>query len=391
MSDVVSGDRDLRWLGQRLKLRSKHLASQWLERLEQLLTVDRDQVFPSHQLLDHIPELIERIATYVEDPRSEEIAASAAVMRKAAELGQLRYQQHASVHQLLREYQFLAQLLEDFVLEEVVSSPSVDAIVVVEAMRRVGEAIRVLQQQTVDTFVGEYTQTIERQTEQLRKFSRLVSHEIRQPLAVLQVIAKALPVRAGDVDAARMMDIFNRNVARLTDVTGKLERLARLTRAVDLSPSEQEVDLTALASGVARQLADMAAARDVRVVVRPDLPVLHLDPARTELVFINLVANGIKYSDPEKPDRYVEIYAAEGESPSVIVRDNGIGIPAARLQHIFREFVRAHAQRHDEVSARGLGLGLSIVRECMDAANGAVRVESVEGKGTTFKLTWPPR
>jgi signal transduction histidine kinase len=258
-------------------------------------------------------------------------------------------------------------------------------------MRRVAGAIRVLQQQTVDTFVGEYTDTIERQTEQLRKFSRLVSHEIRQPLAVLQVIAKTLPVRDGDTDAARMMDMFNRNVVRLTDVTGKLERLARMTRAIDLSPSEQDVDLSLLVSAVADQLADMATARGVQVTVQPGLPVLRLDPARTELVFINLIANGITYSDPQKRDRFVDIYAADDESPSVIVRDNGIGIPAARLQHIFREFVRAHAQRHDEVSARGLGLGLSIVRECMDAANGSVRVESVEGKGTTFKLTWPLR
>ena len=391
MSEALSNERDTRWLGQRLKLHSSELATRWLERLEQLLTVDRGDVFPSHQLLDHIPELIERVATYVEDPRSEQIAASANVTQKAVELGQLRYRQHATVHQLLREYQFLGDVIEDFVLQEVTASQQLDAVSVVQAMRRVAEAIRVLQQQTIDTFVAEYTQTIERQTEQLRKFSRLVSHEIRQPLAVLQVIAKALPVRAGDVEAARMMDIFNRSVSRLTDVTGKLERLARITRAVDLSPSEQDVDLSALAAGVARQLADMAAARNVRVIVRPNLPMLHLDPARAELVFINLIANSIKYSDPEKPDRFVEIYGADGESPSVIVRDNGIGIPAARLQHIFREFVRAHAQRHDEAGRGGLGLGLSIVRECMDAANGRVRVESIEGKGTTFKLTWPPR
>jgi signal transduction histidine kinase len=61
----------------------------------------------------------------------------------------------------------------------------------------------------------------------------------------------------------------------------------------------------------------------------------------------------------------------------------------AHLQTIFREFVRAHAQRPDEVRAWGLGLGLSIVRECMDHANGSVRVDSIEGRGTTFKLTWP--
>jgi signal transduction histidine kinase len=217
-----------------------------------------------------------------------------------------------------------------------------------------------------------------------------VSHEIRQPLAVLQVVAKALPVSDGDVDAARMLDIFNRNVTRLAEVTGKLERLARITRATDVSPGEQVVNLTALVTSVAQQLADMAAARDVRVIVRPNLPTVRVDPARAELVFINLIANGVKFSDAGKPERYIDIYDGEGDEPSVIVRDNGVGIPAGRLQDIFREFVRAHAQRNDD-PPYGLGLGLSIVRECMDASNGSVRVESREGKGTTFKLTWPPR
>jgi hypothetical protein len=63
--DVVSNDRDTRWIGQRIKLQSKELSSRWLERLDQLLVVDRRLVFPSHQLLDHIPELIQRIASYV--------------------------------------------------------------------------------------------------------------------------------------------------------------------------------------------------------------------------------------------------------------------------------------------------------------------------------------
>ena len=389
MADGVMNQPTIQRLAQRLRDERVALAQQWLERLQLLLSVSRLEVFPSHQLLDHIPALIAEIADHIEAPAAADIATNDTVRANAAALGELRHVQHASVHQLLREFQALAELLDDFIEREVAHLGEPDPSAVVQAMRRVGDSVRVMQQHTIDTFVANYTHTLERQTTQLRSFSRLVSHEIRQPLAVLQVIAKALPVKTGDVESARMMDIFDRSVVRLAEVTGKLERLARITRATDMSPNERSVDLTEIAQAAAAQLAHAAADKGVVVHISRDLPVLRLDPARAELIFVNLIANAIKFSDADKPHRYVDIYAGGGDEPSVIVRDNGVGMPPARLQTIFREFVRAHGQREDETRGWGLGLGLSIVRECMDHANGWVRVDSLEGRGATFKLTWP--
>jgi signal transduction histidine kinase len=381
------------WLASRLKDASEAIARRWLDQLSELLIVEAQEVFPSHELLDHIPELIDHVADYLRSPDKHQIAADTIVMRKAAELGELRYDQRASVHQLLREYQMLADLLETFVADEVRhADPPLDAAAVIEATRRVTQSVRVLQQQTVDTFVGKYTDTIERQTAQLRSFSRLVSHEIRQPLGVLQVVAKMMPTPDGDLESVRMVDILDRNVARLAEVMAKLERLAHLTRTTDVMPSEQRVDLSALIADVALQLGDMADAREVQIRVQENLPELVLDVARAELVFVNLIANAIKYSDPSKAKRVVEITHLQGAiQPTVLVRDNGIGIPRDKLQNIFREFVRAHAQRDEELGAHGLGIGLAIVRECMDAMGGTVRVQSRDEEGTTFTLTWPFR
>lgn len=367
------------------------LAARWLERLDALLTVDKSEVFPSHTLLDHIPQIIAEIAEYLRAPEHQEIAANTGVMLKASELGALRYSQRASVHQLLREYQVLGDVLDDFIEREVEQAGTfIEPLAVFRAARRVHQAVRVLEQQTVDTFVIKYTGTIERQTLQLRDFSRLVSHEIRQPLGVLQVVAKLLRPMGDDDNGARLVQTLERNVIRLGDVTGKLERLARLNPATDDSAGEQRVDLVALVRDVVDQLGDMADARDVRVRVSDALPAVTVDPSRAELVFVNLIANAIKYCDPGKPERVVDVVDVSSEDDvAIVVRDNGLGIPAGRLDGIFDEFVRAHAERDRELGAQGLGLGLAIVRECMAATSGSVSVKSAEGQGTVFTISWP--
>ena len=134
----------------------------------------------------------------------------------------------------------------------------------------------------------------------------------------------------------------------------------------------------------------MAEARGVAFDIGPRLPTFAADAGRVELVVMNLLANAIKYSDPSKPARAVRVEADWSSThPRVLIRDNGIGIPKSKLDLIFEQFVRVHAHLDDELGAQGMGLGLSIVRESMEAMGGIVSVESVEGEGTTFVLEWP--
>lgn len=377
-------------LSSRLTAEHQTLARAWLDRLDALLQVERQHVFPSPQLLDHVPELLREIAAYLRAPADEEIAANTRVMAKAAELGVLRFDQRASVHQLLREYQMLAEVLETFFAREVaVLGDEAHPTAVVLAASRAQQAVRELQRRTVDAFIARYAATIERQHEQLAGFGRLVSHEIRQPLGVLQVLSRLLGAESDDQERRRLLDALERNVTRLGDVTGKLERLARLTRRTQVAPNDQAVDLGAMARDLADQLADMADLRGVRFEIADGLPTVSADAGRVELALVNLLANAVKYSDPAKPDRVVRVEAADGPAPALRVADNGIGIPRQRLSVIFEQFVRVHAHLDDELGAQGLGLGLSIVRECMDAMGGTVSVTSRDGEGTAFLLTWP--
>lgn len=379
------------FLSSRLEQEHRRLALLWLERLDALLRVERTEVFPSHQLLDHIPALVLEIAQHLRTADREPIAANTAVMAKAAELGLLRFDQRASVHQLLREYQIFAEILEDFCADEIARlGARADGAVALRAMSRASQAVRVLQQKTVDAFITRYMETIENKTEQLRSFSRLISHEIRQPLGVLQVLARVITIPEGDGETAGLVQSLERNVVRLAEVADKLERLTRLTRRPEGLPHEDVIDFNRLAADVADQLQTMADARGVTIEIADSLPSIVTDAGRAELVLVNLVANAIKYSDPAKSVRRVTV---DGEmTPTAVrlrIRDNGLGLPESKLRAIFDQFVRVHTQLDDELGVRGMGLGLSIVREAMEAMQGTISVESVEGDGTTFTLEWP--
>jgi signal transduction histidine kinase len=136
----------------------------------------------------------------------------------------------------------------------------------------------------------------------------------------------------------------------------------------------------------------MADSRQVDLQIGDDLPELIIDRARLELILTNLMSNGIKYSDPDKPARFVRVEAAACDAPGhacVLVRDNGIGIPAGSLPSIFDRFVRVHAGRDRELGVRGSGLGLAIAAECAEAVGGSLKVESAERAGSTFFVTLP--
>ena len=386
-----------RIVSQRVAAERHALAERWLQRLTEILSVQPNEVFPSAQLLDHIPTLIAEMAAYLRAPADEEIAANTLVMEKARELGTLRHQQQASVHQLLREYEILGDILETFVAEETERlglRPS--PVECFELLRRLTRASRILMRATVDTFVGVYMTAIQERNDRIKAFNQMASHELRSPLGTLIFAAAALErddIR-GDVNRfARIVSTIKNNLGRMSWLLDNLQRVSRLSDDID-TPNAQRIEVATIAMEVARQLEEMAASRRVRLIVDPGLPVVAGDPARLELALMNLVSNAIKYSDPNKADCLVEIApAARDAAPEgscvISVRDNGLGIGAADQPAIFDRFFRAHAHRDAELGVTGSGLGLAIAADCVRALGGTIDCESALGEGSCFSITVP--
>ncbi|MBA3272014.1 MAG: HAMP domain-containing histidine kinase [Acidobacteria bacterium] len=382
-------------LGDGLQSAHYDLARRWLDRLVALLPVDPQSIFTTQLLLDHIPGLIQEIGRYVATPAEEDIAAKAVVLDKARELGQLRHQQQASLHQVLREYDLLGEILEQFVIEQTRSFPGgVAAVESLDVSRRVNRAVRVLMQVTARTFIAAYTETITEQATRLDRFNRAVSHELRNVMGTVHFGAQLLQDARVAADVTRRDEIIasiGRNSSRAIKIIRSFERLPRSGIMSD-SPSEQLVEVRELVEEVFRQLREMAEARGVELRTTTGFPTLYLDSGALELVLINLASNAIKYADPHKTSRFVAVAGRDHAAHFELrVDDNGLGIPAHAANNVFERFTRAHADMDSQLGVDGTGLGLSIVEECVKSLGGTISLESQEHVGTTFTILVPKK
>src|SRR5262245_35706025 len=171
MIDEFTPEPAAAWLAARLHEARRDLGDRW------------HRSFPR---TPGISDLIAAIAHNLRQPSELDLTTDTLILKKAAELGVLRFAQGSTVPRLLREYDALADLLEEFLLDQVAHAEiPLAADQVARAMRGVTQSVRVLQQQTVASFVQKYTETIARQSHQLLKLGRLVGQEMRQPLGVL--------------------------------------------------------------------------------------------------------------------------------------------------------------------------------------------------------------
>lgn len=228
-----------------------------------------------------------------------------------------------------------------------------------------------------------FNQTLER-LESLftsqQRFLADVSHELRTPLTVIK----------GNVDLIRHMkqadeeslSSIDQEAGRLTRLVGGLLMLAQAeTGKLTLVLKPVELDL--LLTEVFTEMCVLAGSKVHVHLNEIDQVMVNGDRDRLKQVLLNLVANAIQYT-PQGGDIFLSMKKIN-EQARIIVRDTGPGIPAEDLPHIFDRFYRAEKSRTRSTSS-GFGLGLSIAHWIVEHHGGQIKVESKEGKGTTFAI-----
>jgi PAS domain S-box-containing protein len=236
---------------------------------------------------------------------------------------------------------------------------------------------------------AELVRTLAREKElgQLRsKFVSMVSHEFRTPLGIIQSSVEILEDYLDQLEPAERKD-------HLQSIRNNTGRMARIMEEVLLIGSFEAgkmqfkptaLDLRTFARRVVDEVLSATAQRcpiDLSIADTPDR--IRADERLLRYIFTNLLTNAVKYSDAGKAVR-LEIGCAEAEIVCLI-RDQGIGIPEADREWLFNAFHRGH-----NVDNRpGTGLGLVIVKRCVDLHGGRIKVDSKLGEGTVVTVRLP--
>ncbi len=220
------------------------------------------------------------------------------------------------------------------------------------------------------------------------EFVANVSHELRTPVTVIRGFADTLLEEGNDLSPEarqRFLLKIHRNVVRLNTLLEDLLTLSRMEgKASALVP--EPISLNALIGDVCENFADRKPAGCLLdMQLEPDLPILLLDPLRITQVLENLLDNAARHAKGMKTLRIRT--AIKGNAAVCAVEDDGCGIPATDLPHIFERFYRVDKGRSRELG--GTGLGLSIVKHIILQHGGRIFVHSREGHGTSMGFELP--
>jgi signal transduction histidine kinase len=219
-------------------------------------------------------------------------------------------------------------------------------------------------------------------------FVSTVSHEFKSPLTSIRQLAEML--QSGRVPSEerrqKYYDVLLEQSERLALLTDNILSLAKIESG-RAALAFETTDIPALLAGVVTSIQERVRHEgfDIGLDIEGTLPLLSVDRTAFSQAITNLIDNAIKYSGES---RKVSVRAAvEGKAAAIAVRDCGIGIRKEDLQRLFERFYRAG----DELTraVKGSGLGLTLVKEIVEAHRGTIEVESEPGRGSVFTIRLP--
>jgi signal transduction histidine kinase len=247
---------------------------------------------------------------------------------------------------------------------------------------------------TLERRVEERTAELQKALERLSELSQLkanfvsnISHELRTPLTHIKGYVELLITESlGSIteEQRHALQVSQQSTGRLEALIEDLILFSLASRG-ELSIQHEPADLRRLVNLSMKAYASKADERGVslNVIIDEDVPHVQADPQKITWVLNQLLDNGIKFTPAG--GRVVVTVKREGENLVIVsVTDTGIGIPSSRVDDIFEPF-----HQLDGSSTRrygGTGLGLSLVRQIIEAHGSMIEVQSIEGRGSTFKF-----
>lgn len=218
-----------------------------------------------------------------------------------------------------------------------------------------------------------------------QKFVSMVSHEFRTPLTIIDGAAQRLIRRKGKLDADELETRANRVRSAVTRMIGMIDTTLYASR-LDAGKIDLKIvpcDIKALVLDICERQSEISPSHQIKATL-DDLPgEIYADLRLLDQVFTNLLSNAIKYS-PDSP--LIEVRGwGDGDNALISITDQGLGIAADDLPHMFGRYFRAKTAE----GIKGTGIGLSVVKEFVQLHGGSIGVDSLEDEGSTFTVRLP--
>lgn len=323
-------------------------------------------------LRDSLPELLLQISTALSSTIDRTSARIRWDRKESMRIGKIHGHERAAsleytMDQMIFEYHILREVICDVMEEERPLSP-IEREVIICAI-----------EQSVNDAATQFSETLRNIQE---KLASTLTHDLRAPILVAKLSAELLLRRPGDVEySTQVAGRICENMDRLDAMIRELLDASMLRAGEQLPLKIEEFDLSLLVAESAEEFNLIYG--DRITVAAQSVQSGYWCKSGIRRILENLVTNAVKYGDPNTP---VSITLQETDSKVMLsVHNSGKPIPVAEQPDLFKQFRRSESAKHKS----GWGLGLAVVKGVAEAHGGTIRVESTEGKGTTFIVELP--
>ena len=353
------------------------LVPRWVEQVKRTFPAADELTFA--QVRDDLPTVLEHMAQALEADRS---APTERLLEITPKHGEVRFHQSFNVDQLIGEHQVLRPLLVEEVTAALGRPMDTDESVALHA------ALDVVIRQSTTTFVDHQTAQLKAATEAQSKYLSFLSHDLRGGLngvfLMIEVLRRELVKEPKFAESLEDLEMMRRSIF---ETIGTMDRFLHAERfrkgKVQVKPGR--VDLGHLIAELSTQFAYQAKDKKLDLQVDRSQPCkAFTDRELVSMILQNLMSNAVKYTTRGAVRVATRSGNADGDGCTIVVTDEGAGIPREKLDGLFAPFARG-----DTHGQPGVGLGLSIARQAADLLGAKLWAESEVGRGSAFYLRLP--
>lgn len=221
---------------------------------------------------------------------------------------------------------------------------------------------------------------LEVKNKDLEQFAMVVSHDIKSPLASIQIANNMLTDFGATMSETEKQEFINASQKSAAKIISMVDGILSYYKG-DKNIRIEKINLTDFFDGLKQTI---SSTKNYTLNYGKAMPAISFNRTQLEQIFFNLINNSIRYNNSDAPEINISFKLTDGYY-EFSVADNGIGISAENQKKIFDLF--ATVNTYDNFGARGYGIGLPTVKKIIENAGGTIQVQSEPGKGTTFTFT----